>query len=131
MRRRRNRRTGDEPLLFTHDDELPDLSAYRSMWLFAMFDLPVTEKEMKKRYTRFRKALLTRGFTMLQFSVYARHCGSEDSAEGVRRDVRTVLPPDGQVRLLAVTDRQFGKMEVYFGKKRRRTEEPPAQFMLF
>jgi CRISPR-associated protein Cas2 len=99
--------------------------------MFAMFDLPVTSKEARKRYARFRKALLRRGFTMLQFSVYARHCASEEFAQGVRDDVRAVLPPDGQVRLLGVTDRQFGKMEVYFGKKRSRTEDPPAQFMLF
>lgn len=96
-----------------------------------MFDLPVTSKEARKRYAQFRKALLSRGFTMLQFSVYARHCSSEEFADGVRQDIRAVLPPDGQVRLLGVTDRQFGKMEVYFGKKRTRTEEPPKQFMLF
>ncbi|MGE0347598.1 MAG: CRISPR-associated endonuclease Cas2 [Gemmatimonadales bacterium] len=108
-----------------------EYSGYRGMWMFAMFDLPVTTKEARKRYARFRAALLRRGFTMLQFSVYARHCASESSAEGIRDDVRAVLPPDGQVRLLAVTDRQFGKMEVYVGKKRQRTEDPPTQFMLF
>lgn len=101
------------------------------MWLVAMFDLPVTTKDLRRQYARFRKALISRGFTMLQFSVYARHCASEDFAKGVRDDVRGVLPPHGQVRLLAITDRQFGKMEVYFGKKRNRTEDPPAQFMLF
>lgn len=101
------------------------------MWVFAMFDLPVTDKEARKQYARFRTRLLIRGFTMLQFSVYARHCASEEFASGVRGDVERVLPPDGQVRLLSVTDRQFGKMEVFFGKKRRPTEDPPAQFMLF
>jgi len=49
----------------------------------------------------------------------------------MRRDVQKVLPPHGQVRLLGVTDRQFGKMEVFFGKKRAQTEDPPAQYMLF
>lgn len=106
-------------------------SEYRSMWVFAMFDLPVTTQDARRRYARFRKALLNRGFTMLQFSVYARHCASEEFAEGVRSDIRSVLPPDGQVRVLSVTDRQFGKMEVYFGKYRRQTEDPPAQLMLF
>lgn len=96
-----------------------------------MFDLPVNTRDARRRYARFRKALLARGFTMLQYSVYARHCASEESAAGVRDDVRAVLPPEGQVRLLAVTDRQFGRMEVYFGKKRAPTEDPPAQLMLF
>lgn len=144
MRRRRNQ---SRPPPFPDDDALVHLqrgehrrsgvveragySGYRGMWMFAMFDLPVTTKEARMRYARFRKALLERGFTMLQFSVYARHCGSEEFADGVRADVRAVLPPDGQVRLLGVTDRQYGKMEVFFGKRRAPTEDPPAQFMLF
>ncbi len=101
------------------------------MWLFALFDLPVVFKTDRKNYARFRKSLLSEGFTMLQYSVYARHCASEDSSGTVRQRVRAVLPPAGQVRLLGVTDRQFGKMEVFFGKKRERTEDPPTQLMLF
>jgi CRISPR-associated protein Cas2 len=108
-----------------------DISAYRAMWLFAMFDLPVNTKAARKRYARFRKLLLTEGFTMLQYSVYARHLASEESGRIVKQRLRRDLPPDGQVRLLPVTDRQFGKMEVYHGKKRAPTEDPPAQFMLF
>ena len=38
------------------------LSGYRSMWLFAMFDLPVDTKKARREYTRFRKALLAQGF---------------------------------------------------------------------
>ena len=133
MRRRRNRRAPEK--IPEHPDpdgkDRPDFSGYRSMWIFAMLDLPVTDKVARKRYARFRKALLRRGFSMLQFSVYARHCASEDSADNMRRDVQKVLPPHGQVRLLGVTDRQFGKMQVFFGKKRAQTEDPPAQYMLF
>lgn len=101
------------------------------MWLFAMFDLPVDSKEARKVYADFRKVLLREGFSMLQYSVYARHCPTEESSDRVRSVVRAVLPAAGQVRLLSVTDRQFGKMEVFFGKKREKTEEPPLQFMLF
>lgn len=101
------------------------------MWLFAMFDLPVKTKAARKRYAQFRKLLLAEGFTMLQFSVYARHLASEESGRTLRQRIREGLPPDGQVRLLPVTDRQFGKMEVYVGRKRKPTEDPPAQFMLF
>lgn len=101
------------------------------MWLIAMFDLPVETKAARKRYAQFRKLLLSEGFTMLQYSVYARHLASEESGDILKKRLRSQLPPDGQVRLLPVTDRQFGKMEVYFGKKRKETEDPPAQFMLF
>lgn len=123
--------TSDARSLRTHQEGRPDWSAYRDVWLFAMFDLPVLEKEERRQYAQFRKALLTEGFTMLQFSVYARHCASEESSEAIRARVRQVLPPAGQVRVLGVTDRQFGKMEVYFGKNRKPSEEPPSQLMLF
>jgi CRISPR-associated protein Cas2 len=101
------------------------------MWLFAMFDLPVDSKDARKQYARFRKALLRDGFTMLQYSVYARYCPSEEASETYRQRVETNLPPDGQVRLLSVTERQFGKMDVFFGKRKRRAEDPPAQLLLF
>lgn len=107
------------------------LSEYQAMWLFAMFDLPVTTKKARRRYTQFRKLLIREGFTMLQFSVYSRYCVSEKASETYRRRLEAHLPPDGQVRLLAVTDRQFGKMEVFLGRNRTTTEEPPDQLLLF
>lgn len=107
------------------------LSAYRPMWLFAMFDLPVTTRHARREYARFRKALLREGFCMLQFSVYARYLPSEDASTAYRQRVAAALPDEGYVRLLAVTDRQFGKMESFYGKKRAPVEEPPRQLMLF
>lgn len=101
------------------------------MWLFAMFDLPVTEKELRRDYARFRKFLISQGFSMLQFSVYARHCPSEESSEGIRARIERKVPAHGQVRLIAVTDRQFSKMQVFYGKKRQPAEVPPQQYMLF
>lgn len=107
------------------------LSEYRGMWLFAMFDLPVDTPEARKRYTQFRKVLLKLGFEMLQFSVYARYCASEEGSETHRKNVRKALPPAGQVRLMSVTDRQYGKMDVFYGKKQVSSEEPPPQMLLF
>jgi CRISPR-associated protein Cas2 len=101
------------------------------MWLFAMFDLPVTTAKARKRYTEFRKALLQQGFSMLQFSVYARYCASEEMSAAYRSRIRASLPPEGYVRILAVTDHQFGKMESYIGEKSRSLEEPPSQLVLF
>jgi CRISPR-associated protein Cas2 len=100
---------------------------YKAMWLFALFDLPVKTKAQRKRYTKFRKFLLNEGFTMLQFSVYAKYCASEESANTHRTHIKGNLPNDGQVRVIGITDRQFGKMEIYFGKKRAKVEDPPLQ----
>jgi CRISPR-associated protein Cas2 len=101
------------------------------MWLLAMFDLPVDTPENRREYTRFRKALLQRGFMRLQFSVYARFLPSEEASLVYRKAVRAALPPGGEVRLMAVTDRQYGKMEIYFEKKRKPREAPPPQLLLF
>ena len=107
------------------------LSESRPRWLFVMFDLPVDDRQKRREYAQFRKALLKEGFCMMQYSVYARYCASEEASNAYRRRMRLILPPHGQVRVLNVTDRQFGKMEVYFGKKRQPAEDPPAQLMLF
>lgn len=107
------------------------LSGYRPVWLFALFDLPVKTQADRRDYVRFRNLLLDQGFCMLQYSVYARYCPSEEASTTHRRHIQAALPSDGQIRLLGVTDRQFEKMEVFFGKKRHNAEEPPAQLMLF
>lgn len=107
-----------------------NLSGYRGMWLFVMFDLPVVESEERRDYTRFRTRLLGEGFTMLQYSVYARYYPSEEASAAERGRVRAMLPRKGQVRLLSVTDRQFGKMEVLVQRKRERVEKRPDQMVL-
>lgn len=108
-----------------------DPSEFRAMWLFAMFDLPMETREQRRDYSQFRKLLLREGFAQLQLSVYARFAASEESAEAVRLRIRGAIPPHGQVRLVAVTDHQYGKMELWFGKKRRKVEDPPLQYALF
>lgn len=107
------------------------VSAYRIMWLFAMFDLPVDTKDARREYQQFRNRLLASGFTMLQYSVYAKHIPSEEAGDALRAKIHAALPPHGQVRVLAVTDHQFGKMDVYYGRKRKRSESPPLQINLF
>ncbi|GMW00125.1 MAG: hypothetical protein AMXMBFR84_12630 [Candidatus Hydrogenedentota bacterium] len=108
-----------------------EVSGYKGMWLFALFDLPVTTKDARRKYAQFRNELLKDGFQMMQFSVYARYCPSEEAAKVHRKRVRLALPPEGHVRLLAVTDKQFAKMEIFIGKKRRVAEEPPEQMQFF
>jgi len=100
------------------------------MWLVAMFDLPVEDAKARRDYARFRKKLLAEGFSMLQLSVYARWCPSEEASQAYRARLRRAIPPEGEVRLLTVTERQFGKMEVYLGKTRRRPEKKPEQLLL-
>lgn len=96
-----------------------------------MFDLPVETVENRRLYTRFRKTLIKDGFTMLQFSVYARFVPSDEAAMAHRRAIRNAIPPAGQVRIFAITDQQFARQEVFYGKKLHNPEAAPQQIMLF
>jgi CRISPR-associated protein Cas2 len=107
------------------------LSGYRCMWVLAMFDLPVDDKAARKRYARFRKALIRDGFNRLQFSVYARSCTSRENAEVHQKRVEAAVPELGEVRVIQITDKQFARMEVFWGRKRTPTEKPPEQLTLF
>ena len=101
------------------------------MWVFAMFDLPTETRAARKAYARFRKELIDDGFSMMQFSVYIRHCASMENAEVHVARMSGKLPPAGEVRFMTITDRQFSRIRIYRGKKRAKTPSPPAQMELF
>lgn len=102
-----------------------------TMWLIVLFDLPTDTKAARQEYTRFRKFILNDGFTMMQYSVYMRHSSSEENAQVHIKRVKAVLPCDGEVRIVKITDKQFEKIEVFYGKRRRTTEKPPQQLEFF
>ncbi|MGJ8696048.1 MAG: CRISPR-associated endonuclease Cas2 [Verrucomicrobiaceae bacterium] len=107
------------------------ISGYRCMWIIVFFDLPTDTKKAKRQYTDFRKGLLEDGFAMMQYSVYYRHCASKENSTVHMDRIRKIVPPDGEVRLVQFTDKQFERMEVFLGKRRTKTEEAPAQLEMF
>jgi CRISPR-associated protein Cas2 len=110
---------------------MAELSAYRCMWVLVMFDLPVHTKEARRAYAVFRKHLLKDGFMRVQFSVYSRHCASRENAEVHMGRVAKAVPDDGEVRVVVLTDRQFERMRIFWGKRRKQPEQPPAQLEFF
>jgi CRISPR-associated protein Cas2 len=104
---------------------------WRTVWILAMFDLPTETREQKKAYVRFRKDLLDDGFTMMQYSVYQRHCASPENAEVHIQRMGKYLPPEGEVRFLVITDNQFGRIVTFWGKKRQPRTETPTQLEFF
>lgn len=103
------------------------LSGYSIMWLYVMFDLPVETKKQRKDAAYFRKMLLKEGFTMYQFSVYTRHCASNESALMHVNRVRLFVPDEGLVCILRVTDKQFGDTIQLVGRKRKPPPPAPVQ----
>ncbi len=106
-------------------------SEYRIMWVLVFFDLPTETKKDRKIYADFRKKLIQDGFTMFQFSIYLRHCASRENADVHVKRVKSFLPPAGQVGILCITDKQFGKMELFIGKKEKEVKTPNQQLELF
>lgn len=107
------------------------ISGYKAMWLFTMFDLPVKTPKERKSYTQFRNLLLDNGFGQMQYSIYARFCASEEIANTYKSRIERAVPDDGYVRLLSVTDRQFAKMQCFYGKNSTPVEDKPDQLTLF
>lgn len=101
------------------------------MWVIVLFDLPTDTKQARKQYALFRKKLLNDGFGMMQYSVYYRHCASDENALVHSKRVKSSLPQEGEVRIIKITDKQFGKIEVYYGKNRKPIERAPIQIELF
>jgi CRISPR-associated protein Cas2 len=101
------------------------------MWVIVLFDLPVDTRAARRNYARFRKFLLKDGFMRMQFSVYVRHCPSlENTAVHVSR-VGGHTPPDGEVRILVITDKQFERMRIFLGKRRTTAVAAPRQLEFF
>lgn len=101
------------------------------MRLFVFFDLPVSKKEERKIATRFRKDLLDEGFMMLQFSVYCRVCRGQDIVEREIRRIKQVLPPKGNIRILQVTEKQYGSMQFLVGTPKKEETLGAIQLVLF
>lgn len=110
---------------------LDRLNQYRIMWVFVYFDLPTETKAERKAYAQFRKELLKDGFTMVQYSIYSRHCSSRENAEVHKRRVKSWIPEKGEVIVFEITDAQFGRMEFFRGIKPMKPSAKRAQLEMF
>lgn len=106
-------------------------NAYRVMWVLVFFDLPTETKKQRKAASFFRKCLIEDGFTMFQFSIYLRHCASRENADVHIKRTKRNLPEQGHVGILCITDKQFGRMELFFAEKPHELPSMPEQLQLF
>lgn len=106
-------------------------NAYRNMWVMVLFDLPTETKKERREAQNFRKNLLKNGFVMFQFSIYMRFCQSLENSEVHTKRVKTILPDLGKVCVFTITDKQFGRMEIFHEKKVQSPETTTQQLELF
>ena len=102
------------------------ISGYSVMWLFVMFDLPTDTKKQRKAAAQFRKALMKDGFVMHQFSVYIRHCASNEATAVHINRVKSLVPEEGLISIVKITDSQYGQTINLVGRK---SQAPKAQYV--
>lgn len=85
------------------------------MRMLVFFDLPVVTRAERRAYAQFRRFLLNDGFDMIQFSVYGRILNGNDAQDKHLKRLIANLPPEGSVRLLTVTEKQFASMQLLVG----------------
>ena len=85
------------------------------MRMLVFFDLPVKTRKERRAYTVFRRFLINDGYDMIQYSVYGRIVNGRDAEKKHLKRLVDNLPPDGSVRCMTVTEKQFAGMHVLVG----------------
>ena len=91
----------------------------RFMRMLVFFDLPVVGRDQKRAYVKFRNFLIKDGYDMLQWSVYARLTNGTDRLEKHQKRLEAHLPPEGLVRCLIVSEKQFASIATLVGPRKR------------
>lgn len=94
------------------------MSDYRFMRIILFYDLPVLSDAEIRRYTRFRKYLLSQGYTMMQYSIYSKIFPNRDTVKWHVQDLERNLPPDGSVMAMLVTEKQYQSIKCLVGSKK-------------
>lgn len=103
------------------------------MRIIVFFDLPVKTALERKIANRFRKALIKDGYQMLQLSVYSRIVRGRDAVQKHEKRLIAMLPEQGNVRCLEVTEKQYANMKLLIGtpKKQEKKVQNTQQLLLF
>lgn len=101
------------------------------VWTIAMFDLPVGTKTQRRKATEFRNYLLDLGFWRAQYSVYAHYLPTSNATVNLVRAIKSALPPEGEVRIVTITDKQWSKGLRFSNRVETYSEDAPTLFTLF
>lgn len=97
--------------------------SYEFMRILLFFDLPMVSKKEKKIYSQFRKNLIKNGYIMMQYSVYSKICNNRDSAMNHIDILKRILPGQGQIRIMTVTETQYARIQILVGGLSKQEEK--------
>ncbi len=86
------------------------------MRVMVFFDLPIDTSEERRAYRHFRKGLITKGFIMMQESVYTKIALTPAAARSIIKYVKTIRPRHGLIQALVITEKQYSEMELILGQ---------------
>ncbi len=92
-------------------------SNFRIMRLMVFYDLPTSSKKDMKAAAKFRKELINKGFLMMQESIYVKQCINHDALNRTYMYLNKILPKSGDVRSIAITEKQYSDMKLLKGEK--------------
>ncbi|MDY5133765.1 CRISPR-associated endonuclease Cas2 [Actinotignum urinale] len=101
------------------------------MWCLVMFDLPTETTQNKRDYRAFRNLLIDSGFLLTQYSVYTKYSPRGYLTQQSINFIKDSVPPQGEVCILHVTDRQWANMIRFFNAKEKKNPEQPEQLTIF
>ena len=97
------------------------------MRMLVFFDIPVKTAKQRRIATGFRNFLLKDGYHMVQYSLYARVCNGNDAVAKHEKRLNFALPPEGSVRLLVVTEKQYEAIRVLVGERKSDEKATPCE----
>lgn len=92
-------------------------SLYKQVRVLILYDLPMTEIDDKKEYSKFRRDILKLGCYIVQFSVYAKVIKNEIYYKSFIDKLKKILPTKGEIRVIKVTEKQYEDMMFLNGSK--------------
>ena len=100
------------------------------MRLIVFFDLPTLTTEEKRQYSKFRKHLVKEGFIMMQKSVYSKIAMNATMAGRIKKDIESHKPPNGNIQILSVSERQYQDIEVILGEGQKEVVDTLDRFVV-
>ncbi|MCK5867620.1 MAG: CRISPR-associated endonuclease Cas2 [Mycoplasmataceae bacterium] len=87
------------------------------MRLIVMYDLYFDDEKSIKEYTKFRRALVSRGYYMMQFSIYCKPLNTITKKEYEIRYLKKYIPSAGNIRVITITEAQYNNIALLRGGK--------------
>lgn len=80
------------------------------------FDLPTVTSKNKRDYRHFVKKIINLGFYRIQESVFVKMSIDNSAAENSINNVKSIVPSDGNIFCITITEKQFAEMKVLLGE---------------